>query len=180
MQNIQNSCALSNNGYAEITNTTIENGMIANGTMIDFVDETPRYNGLVLNNSNVTNNYGDAIQFGKYWKNNWKKIEIKSCTIKGQNYGISSSLNYYYNGGYKYLNINGNTTISGGNAGIYLENSSRLDISNYTNTSPLSIRVNEDDLSKEYYLTNTNLTQDFIDKVSILNDDCNVLLKVKL
>lgn len=179
MQNIQNSCALSNNGYAEITNTTIENGMIANGTMIDFVDETPRYNGLVLNNSNVTNNYGDAIQFGKYWKNNWKKIEIKSCTIKGQNYGISSSLNYYYNGGYKYLNINGNTTISGGNAGIYLENSSRLDISNYTNTSPLSIRVNEDDLSKEYYLTNTNLTQDFIDKVSILNDDCNVLFKSK-
>lgn len=179
LQNIQNSCALSNNGYAEITNTTIENGMIANGTMIDFVDETPRYNGLVLNNSNVTNNYGDAIQFGKYWKNNWKKIEIKSCTIKGQNYGISSSLNYYYNGGYKYLNINGNTTISGGNAGIYLENSSRLDISNYTNTSPLSIRVNEDDLSKEYYLTNTNLTQDFIDKVSILNDDCNVLFKSK-
>ena len=179
LQNIQNSCALSNNGYAEITNTTIENGMIANGTMIDFVNETPRYNGLVLNNSNVTNNYGDAIQFGKYWKNNWKKIEITSCTIKGQNYGISSSLNYYYNGGYKYLNINGNTTISGGNAGIYLENSSRLDISNYTNTSPLSIRVNEDDLSKEYYLTNTNLTQDFIDKVSILNDDCNVLFKYK-
>ena len=179
LKNIQNSCALSNNGYAEITNTTIENGMIANGTMIDFVNETPRYNGLVLNNSNVTNNYGDAIQFGKYWKNNWKKIEIKSCTIKGQNYGISSSLNYYYNGGYKYLNINGNTTISGGNAGIYLENSSRLDISNYTNTSPLSIRVNEDDLSKEYYLTNTNLTQDFIDKVSILNDDCNVLFKSK-
>ena len=177
LQNIQNSCALSNNGYAEITNTTIENGMIANGTMIDFVNETPRYNGLVLNKSNVTNNYGDAIQFGKYWKNNWKKIEITSCTIKGQNYGISSSLNYYYNGGYKYLNINGNTTISGGNAGIYLENSSRLDISNYTNTSPLSIRINEDDLSKAYYLTNTNLTQDFIDKVSILNDDCNVLFK---